>query len=39
MRTDPEPMNAVRYGQPERSVVEADSDAVESAVADSLKMQ
>jgi len=39
MRTNPEPMDAVRNREPERSVVEADPDAVILAVSNGFEVQ
>ena len=39
MRTNPEPMDAVWYREPERPVVEANPDAVIFAVTNCLEMQ
>ncbi len=39
MRTNPEPVDAVRNRDPECSVVEADSDAVILAVSNCLEVQ
>ena len=39
MRADPEPMNSARNRQPERSVVETNSNTVEAPVTHSLELQ
>ena len=39
MRADPEPMDSARNGQPDRSVVEANSNAVETPATYSLEVQ
>ena len=39
MSANPEPMNAARYRQSERSIVEANADAMKTAVGDGLEVQ